>query len=139
MATLIHHAGASTLRRILPSVLLAASAMMVSSVVDELPTAGAAWDMDEFYACWDPEHDAYNAGDITGAELRDATLVCCLRSEGQFGPDGVCRAPTAITASTPVAPPSEAANPDVPSGPPPVSPTKTPKTTFTLAPIAPVP
>lgn len=138
-----------TLRRAGSAVLIAAAATFVGSAVGEpAPASAREFDVGQYDRCLNNLAQGLMAGDITDGQYVELHQQCCRVADGDWTPHGggggkgTCGAPPAIAASTPVAPPSEAANPDVPAGPPPSTkpepkPT-TPKTTFTLAPVAPV-
>lgn len=143
----------STALRWLAPTLIACVCAIASSA-----TANATWNQAEFDACTTRADTAWLEGDISNADHIYFYELCCGRSGGAWTPHGnqglgVCGTP-AVAASTPSAPPSEAANPDVPGGPPPPSPASSPissptptkpppkspspKPTLTLTPVAPV-
>lgn len=155
MTTFGFDAASLALRRVLPAALLAATATLAGSAGGNPAIACAEsreLDAAQYDNCLDGLAHSLMAGDITDGQFVELHQQCCRIAGGDWTPHGsggglgTCGAPPAVAASTPVAPPSENANPDVPAGPPPPtkpspSPTptpKTPKTSLTLAPIAPV-
>lgn len=147
MTVIVPRVAIATLRRIVLAFVLATATMLCVSAVGYLAVASAEWNQGEFDDCTTRTDTAWLEGDISTAEHVYFYELCCGRSGGSWTPHGnqglgVCGPTPAIAASSPTAPPSEAANPDVPAGPP--TPTKpgpkplTPKTSLTLAPIVPV-
>lgn len=127
-------------RGVLPALLAVAVTLAIT------PVATAEWDVGEYDFCMQVAEQSRIDGE-TGAHTVDvSTNGCCVKSggiyDGSNGPNGTCGAPPAVAADVPIAPPSEAANPDVPAAAPatPKPGPKAPptKSTFTLAPIAPV-
>lgn len=123
-----------TTRRLLPVVTLMAAATFASSALGD-PAVANAFDRSVWEICRDTATGRYLAGDITTTQFSELKADCCFLAGGVLSGTG-CNAPRPV-ASTPGAPPSEAANPDVPSGSPPSITKPAPKTTFTLAPLVP--
>lgn len=143
MPTRVLRAAPLPLRRILPAAIIAVAATLASTALVDPATANAELDVGYYDQCLADVNQRFREGDIPVEFAENEYRFCCYAAGGRWEPGeffGDCAAPPAIAASTPSAPPSEAA-PDVPAGPPPTKPgpkPSTPKTSLTLAPLTPV-
>jgi hypothetical protein len=109
------------LRSAVAAVIGAAS---LTIATDPAVSSAREWDIGQYDNCISNLDRSYAAGDITDGQYVDLNQQCCRLSGGDWTPHGTnnngtgtCGAPPAVAASdVPVAPPPEAANPDVPAG-----------------------